>query len=137
MLYIIYDMLIYIILHINICYSVVYVVSSYLSIGCAGFSLLCTGFSLVAASRGHSSLRCFEGQGHCCSKVIAVASHCGAWALGHTDLSSCGTQALLLHSTWDLPGPGLKPMSPHWQANSQSLDHQGSPYTIILITTVS
>lgn len=90
MLYIIYDKLIYIILHINICYSVVYVVSSYLSIGCAGFSLLCTGFSLVTypMAWGHSSMRCFEGQGHCCSKVIAVASPCGAWALGHTDLSS-------------------------------------------------
>ena len=27
-------------------------------------------------------------------------------------LSSCGTQALLLHGMWDLPGPGLEPMSP-------------------------
>ena len=27
-------------------------------------------------------------------------------------LSSCGARALLLHSMWDLPGPGLKPMSP-------------------------
>ena len=53
-------MLIYIILHINIYYSVVYVVSYYLSIGCAGSSLLCTGFSLVAASRGHSSLWCLS-----------------------------------------------------------------------------
>ena len=27
-------------------------------------------------------------------------------------LSSCGTQAQLLHSLWDLPGPGIEPMSP-------------------------
>ena len=53
-------MLIYIILHINIYYSVVSVVSYYLSIGCAGSLLLCTGFSLVAASRGHSSLWCLS-----------------------------------------------------------------------------
>ena len=57
----------YILFYILICYSVVYVVSSYLSIGCAGFSLLCTGFSLVAASRGHSSLRASK------VKVIAAA----------------------------------------------------------------
>ena len=27
-------------------------------------------------------------------------------------LSSCGTRALLLRGMWDLPRPGLKPMSP-------------------------
>ena len=27
-------------------------------------------------------------------------------------LSSCGAQAYLLHGMWDLPGPGLKPVSP-------------------------
>ena len=27
-------------------------------------------------------------------------------------LSSCGSRAWLLHDMWDLPGPGLKPVSP-------------------------
>ena len=27
-------------------------------------------------------------------------------------LSSCGTRAQLLHGMWDLPGPGIEPMSP-------------------------
>ena len=27
-------------------------------------------------------------------------------------LSNCGSRAQLLHSMWDLPGPGLKPVSP-------------------------
>ena len=27
-------------------------------------------------------------------------------------LSSCGSRAQLLHGTWDLPGPGHKPVSP-------------------------
>ena len=63
--------------------------------------------------------------------LIAVASHCGARALGarasvvvacglsscglqalERRLSSCGTWAYLLHGMWDLPGPGLEPVSP-------------------------
>ena len=35
-------------------------------------------------------------------------SSCGSQAPEHR-LSSCGTQAQLLHSMWDLPGPGLEP----------------------------
>ena len=45
---------------------------------------------------------------------VAVArglSSCGSWALERR-LSSCGAQALLLHGMWDLPGPGLVPVSP-------------------------
>ena len=38
-------------------------------------------------------------------------SSCGSRALEHR-LSSCGTWTLLLHGMWDLPGPGLEPMSP-------------------------
>ena len=45
---------------------------------------------------------------------VAVArglSSCGSWAL-ECRLSSCGTWAQLLHRMWDLPGPGIEPMSP-------------------------
>ena len=38
-------------------------------------------------------------------------SSCGSQALEHR-LSSCGARAQLLRSMWDLPGPGLEPMSP-------------------------
>ena len=38
-------------------------------------------------------------------------SSCGSQALEHR-LSSCGTRALLLRGMWDLPGPGLEPVSP-------------------------
>ena len=48
--------------------------------------------SLVVASGGYSSLRCVGSR-------RAGFSTCGAWAL-------------LLRSMWDLPGPGLEPMSP-------------------------
>ena len=49
------------------------------------------------------------------SQVSVVVAHglssCGSRALERR-LSSCGTRALLLRSMWDLPRPGLKPMSP-------------------------
>ena len=51
--------------------------------------------------------------------LTAVASCCGAWALGARasvvvarGLSSCGARAYLLRSMWDLPGLGLEPVSP-------------------------
>ena len=50
--------------------------------------------------------------------LIAVASRCGARALGAQasvaavrGLSSCGVRTLLLCSMWDLPRPGTEPMS--------------------------
>ena len=39
-------------------------------------------------------------------------SRCGAQALGTWAYNSCGTQAYLLLSMWDLPRPGIEPMSP-------------------------
>ena len=58
----------------------------------------CKGFSLVAASGGYS-----PGGGawdsHCCGFFC-----CGAQALGRLAFGSCGT--------WDLPGPGIEPVSP-------------------------
>ena len=47
-------------------------------------------------------------------RPVAVAhglSSCGLRALERR-LSSCGARALLLRGMWDLPGPGLEPMSP-------------------------
>ena len=38
-------------------------------------------------------------------------SSCGSWAL-ERKLSSCGAWTFLLSSMWDLPGPGLEPVSP-------------------------
>ena len=46
------------------------------------------------------------------SVVVAHGlSSCGSWALERR-LSSCGARAYLLRSTWDVPGPGLEPVSP-------------------------
>ena len=73
--------------------------------------------SLVAASGGYSSLRCV---GFSLRWLLLLRStdsrrggfsSCGLRALERR-LSSCGEQALLLRSTWDLPRPGLEPVSP-------------------------
>ena len=46
------------------------------------------------------------------SVVVARGfSSCGSRALERR-LSSCGTQVSLLRGMWDLPGPGLEPVSP-------------------------
>ena len=42
---------------------------------------------------------------------ILTNSSYGSWALEH-GLSSCGTPAWLLCGIWNLPGPGIKPLSP-------------------------
>ena len=58
---------------------------------------------------------------------LAQASHCGGFSscraqtLGNAGFSRCGAQAYLPHGMWNLPGSGIKPMSPalagilnHW-----------------------
>ena len=76
-----------------------------------------SGLSLVAVSGGYSSLWCagfslrwlllLQSMG---SRCVGFSS-CGSRALEHR-LSSCGTWAWLLRGLWDLPGPGLEPVSP-------------------------
>ena len=46
--------------------------------------------------------------------LIIVASLVAEHRLQTRRLSSCGSRAQLLHGMWDLPGPGIKPMSPAW-----------------------
>ena len=72
--------------------------------GCVGSSLLRGVFPQLR--RAGATLLCG-----------ARASHCGGFSLRstgsrRTGFSSCGTQAQLLRSMWDLPRPGLKPVSP-------------------------
>ena len=80
------------------------------------------GLSLVVVSGGYSSLQCaglslqwlllLWSTGAWALVVVAHRlSSCGLWAL-ECRLSSCGARAQLLRSMWDLPGPGLEPVSP-------------------------
>ena len=90
------------------------------------------GLSLVAESRGYSLLRCtgfslrwllllqstgsrHMGFSSCGTRASVVVAHglssCGSRAL-ECRLSSCGPGAQLLRGIWDIPGPGLEPVSP-------------------------
>ena len=87
------------------------------------------GLSLVAASGGHSSSRCAglslsqplllrsTGSRRAGSVVVAHGPSCSA---------ACGI----------LPDQGSNPCPLHWQADSQPLRHQGSPF-FTFISTVS
>ena len=79
------------------------------------------GLSLVAASGGHSSSRCvglslswpllLRGTGSRCAGSVVVAH-------GPSCSAACGI----------FPDQGSNPCPLHWQADSQPLHHQGSPY---------
>ena len=96
----------------------------FLIFGCVGSSFLCAGF--LQLWRAGATLRCGAWVSRCrgfpccgaqalgvrASVVVAHGlSSCGSRAL-ECRLSSCGSWAQLLHGMWDLPGPGLEPMSP-------------------------
>ena len=88
-----------------------------------------------------ATLRCGARASHCggfscygaralgprASVVVARGlSSCGSWALEHR-LSSCGSRALLLRGMWDLPGPGLEPMSPALAGGFSTTAPPGKP----------
>ena len=82
------------------------------------------GLSLVVASGGHSSSRCaglslswpllLRSTGSRCAGSVVVAH-------GPSCSAACGI----------LPDQGSNPCPLHWQADSQPLRHQGSPYVNI------
>ena len=85
----------------------------------------------VAASGGHSVA--------VCGLLIAESSRCGARALGAgpsvavgPELSSCGARAWLLHSMWNLPRPGIEPVSLALAGRVGSTVLQGSPILFLL-----
>ena len=59
---------------------------------------------------------------HCCG-----FSCCGALALGHMSFSSCGLWAKLSHGTWNLPRPGIEPVSPALAGRFSTTEPPGSP----------
>ena len=92
--------------------------------GCIGSSLLCMGFVYLWGAG--TTLHCCVWASHhsgfsCCATralgvqasvvVVCRLSSCGSQVLERR-LSSCGTRTLWLLSMWDLPRPGLEPVSP-------------------------
>ena len=48
-------------------------------------------------------------------------------------LSSCGSRAQLLRGMWDLPRPGLEPVSPALAGRLSTTTPPGKPYTISIL----
>ena len=96
------------------------ILSIYFWLHCV-FVAVC-GLSLVVASGGYTSSWCTDflrwlllrstgcrhaGFGSCGTRAQQL------WFVGlECRLSSCGAWAQLLHGMWDLPRPGIQPMSP-------------------------
>ena len=75
-----------------------------------------------------ASCRRVQALGVQASVVVARGlSVCDSRERSHAGFSSCGAQALLFHSMWDLPGPGTEPLPLYRQADSYPMYHQGSP----------
>ena len=80
--------------------------------GRVGSQLLHVGF--LQLRQAGTTLRCSAQASHC-----GGISCCGVWALGAQAsvvaacaLSSCGSRPQLLQGMWDLPRPGIEPVSP-------------------------
>ena len=79
------------------------------------------GLSLVVASGGHSSSRCAD---------LSLSRPLLLWSTG----SRCAGSVVVAHgpscsaACGILPDQGSNQCSLHWQADSQPLCHQGSPY---------
>ena len=86
-------------------------------------------------------LRCGEWASHCggfsCCRARALGtwasvvvscrlSSCGLLALEHR-VSNCGTRAQLLRGMWDLPGPGIEPVSPAMAGGFSTTAPPGKP----------
>ena len=83
------------------------------------------GLSLVAASGGHSSSRC---AGLSLSWPLLLRStgsrHAGSVVVAHGPSCSAACEIF--------PDQGSNPCPLHWQADSQPLRHQGSPWLILM-----
>ena len=79
--------------------------------GCVGSSLLRPGFLQLQRSGAtlHCSAWTYCGGFSCCGARALGARASVVVACG---LSSCGSRAQLLRGMWDLPRPGLEPVSP-------------------------
>ena len=95
------------------------------------------GLSPAAASGGHFPPRRAGFSPRCPLPLWSTRSRragfsrCGTRAPGHR-LSSCGTRAQLLHGMWDLPGPGLEPMSPALAGGLPTTAPPGKPCNLLL-----
>ena len=81
------------------------------------YSVLFFIYLFLTALGLHCRTRTFSscGKQGLCSSCGGRTSRCRAVAPGHASFSCCGTWAYLPHGMWDLPRPGIEPVSPALQ----------------------
>ena len=97
---------------------------------------LLTAVASLVAEHGHQA-RGLQQLWHVGSVVVARGlSSCGSRAL-ERKLSSCGTRAQLLCGKWDLPGPGLEPVSPASAGGFLTTEPPGKSRILLIATILS
>ena len=71
-----------------------------------------------------------------CGPLTVAASLVAEHRLQTHRLSNCGSRAQLLRSTWDLPRPGLKPMSPALAGRFSTTVPPGKPQEFAILNRV-
>ena len=91
--------------------------------------------SLVEVSRDLSWL---QRGAHCGSSSCCGAQALGTWASGVAahGLSSCDTWAQMLHGMWNLPAPGIEPISPALAGGFLSTAPPGKSWICLLTCIV-
>ena len=106
--------------------------------GCVGSSLLLGLFSSYSEQGllTSCSAQASDCNGFPCGRAQAVGrvgyGSCGSQALEHR-LNSCGAQAYLVRGMWDLPGSGIKPMSPASAGGFFTTEPPGKPLSSLLL----
>ena len=105
------------------------------------FNLFILFYLFLAVLGLHFCARAFSSCGERGPLFIAVrgpltiaASLVAEHRLQTRRLSSCGSRALLLRGMWDLPRPGLEPMSPALAGRFSTTAPPGKPVCVILVT---
>ena len=108
----------------------------YSSLRCAGFSLRWFLLLRSMGSRraGFSSCGTWAQYLWLTGSVVVAhgLSSCGSRALERR-LTSCGARTYLLRSMWDLPGPGLEPVSPALAGGFLTTEPPGKSHVFVLI----
>ena len=92
--------------------------------GCVGSSFCARAFS-SCGKRGPLFITV-------CGPLTIVASLVAEHRLQTRRLSNCGSRAHLLHGMWDLPRPGLEPMSPALAGRFSTTAPPGKPNFLLI-----
>ena len=95
---------------------------------CVGSSFLCEG-PLQLRQAGPLFIAV-------CGPLIIAASLVAGHRLQTRRLSSCGSRTQFLHGMWDLPRPGLEPVSPALAGRLPTTAPPGKPLSAYLLISI-